>query len=399
MKKILYFDCFAGISGDMTIGALLDLGVDQKVLRDQLNSLNVAGYSLKIENKSVKGIQATDFDVIIEHPSHHKHDHHDHHHHRNLDTILGIIEKSDLEKEAKQLSSDIFNTVAKSEAKIHGKEIDEVHFHEVGAIDSIVDIVGAAVCLSYLKPDKVYSSPLHVGSGTVNCAHGILPVPAPATADILKGIPIYSTDVIGELVTPTGAAIIKTISSNFGPLPSMEIDEIGYGAGNKDFNIPNILRVLIGKEVTDNRLPVDKLVMLETNIDDMNPETFSHLFPLLFEKGALDVFTTSVMMKKGRPGVLLNVLCKNEDVYKFEDLIFKETTTLGIRKSAVDRSFVERDIIQVETQYGAARAKLAKKDGQIINIAPEYEDCHHLARKHNVSLTEIYDAVRAKARG
>lgn len=373
----------------MTIGALLDLGVDQETFLSHLNSLAVPGYKLKITKKLVNGISGTDFDVVIHH-----HEHDDHHHpHRNLETIEKIINNSGIEEKAKSLAKRIFHTIARSEAKIHGKEINRVHFHEVGAIDSIVDIVGAAICLTSLNPDKIYASPLHVGSGTVKCAHGILPVPAPATADILRNIPVYATDVTGELVTPTGAAIIKTIADTFGPLPQMKIQQTGYGSGKKSFAIPNLLRVFRGEETDEQPLSVDRLMMLETNIDDMNPEVYSHLIPLLFEQGALDVFMTNIIMKKGRPGILLHVLCEEQDCYKFEEVIFSETSTLGIRRISVDRASLDRKIIKIETEFGEVQAKAAIKNGKFLKIAPEYEDCKRLAKQKNIPLKAVYEAV------
>jgi pyridinium-3,5-bisthiocarboxylic acid mononucleotide nickel chelatase len=301
MQKILYFDCFAGISGDMTVGALLDLGIDVQCFREMLDSLNVEGYQVKIEKKEATGgILGTDFNIVVE----------EQHRHRYLRDITKIISESGINEEAKSVSLEIFTRIAAAEAKVHGTTIDQIHFHEVGAVDSIVDIVGAAICMTMLNIDKVYASPLHVGSGLVECAHGILPVPAPATVEILNGVPVYSTSVRGELVTPTGAAIIRTLAAEFNPLPAMIIEKTGYGTGKKDFGIPNALRVFMGIEEPQGRSHSRKLVMLETNIDDMNPEVFSYVVPMLLEKGALDVFLTGIIMKKGRPGTKLNVLCR-----------------------------------------------------------------------------------------
>ena len=377
----------------MTIGALIDLGVKKEELIAQLKSLNLPGYELKVTQKVKNGISGTDFDVILEEHSHHQNHHHPH---RNLKIIEGIIDKSNIDNDAKNLSKQIFNTIAKAEAKVHGKSIDEIHFHEVGAVDSIVDIVGTAICLSILKPDKIYSSALHVGSGTVKCAHGLLPVPAPATADILKNVPIYSTDVVGELVTPTGAAIIKTIAKKFGSLPAMIIQKTGYGTGKKEFSIPNLLRVFWGEESEENTIAVDKLIMLETNIDDMNPEIYSYLLPLLFEQGALDVFMTNIIMKKGRPGVLLNVLSDQQDFQKLEAIIFNETSTLGIRRIPVDRACLERKIMAIETEFGPVKAKAALQNGKILKISPEYEDCKRLAEQKGIPLKTVYEVTVTK---
>ncbi len=390
MGKILYFDCFSGISGDMTIGALLDLGIDQKEFRQKLGRLNMDGYRLEIKKKLAKGISATDFDVILET----KHTEHGHHHdHRNLENIEKIIDSSDLDEAVKTMGKKIFNKIAVSEAKIHGKSIDEIHFHEVGAIDSIVDIVGAAICISMLKPDRILSSPLHLGTGTVKCAHGIIPVPAPATVDILKETPVYSTGVKGELVTPTGAAIITSLADDFIPLPPMTIEKIGYGTGKREYEIINALRVFSGTEATSEHKGSKKLMMLETNIDDMNPEIYSYLVPLLLDKGALDVFLTNIIMKKGRPGVMLSVLCKPESYFEFEQIIYEETTTLGIRKQMVDRDCLERKTVTLSTQFGELEAKAAFKDGKLLKISPEYEDCKRIAEKNGLAIKDVYNIL------
>ncbi len=394
MQKVLYFDCFSGISGDMTIGALLDLGVDQASFLDSLKSLSVDGYSLKISQKTTRGIAATDFDVFIE-PDTEAHTHH----HRNLEDILQIIENSSIDKEAKTLSRNIFETIARAEAEVHQQSLDQVHFHEVGAIDSIVDIVGAAICISMLKPDLIMASPLHVGSGTVTCAHGVLPVPAPATLKILEKIPIYATSVVGELVTPTGAAIIKHLASDFLPLPPMTIEKTGYGAGKKDFGHLNALRVLSGTMEASSALYRERLVLLETNIDDMNPETYSYLLPLVLEKGALDVYLTDVIMKKGRPGTQISILCQPQDVSIFENLLYDETTTLGIRKQIIERSSLERKMIDVETQFGKVQVKAAMRDGKPFRISPEYEVCRKIASEQGLPLREVYQIVRKASDG
>ncbi len=397
MSKILYFDCFSGISGDMTIGALLDLGIDPEFLQDRLNSLNLEGYQLEICRKQVKGISGTDFDVRLTEHHHHHHDHsHHHHEHRNFNDIETIIEKADLDSETRELSRSIFLSVAKAEAKVHGKSIEEVHFHEVGAIDSIIDIVGAAVCLNALKPDKIYASPLHLGSGTIKCAHGILPVPAPATVEILEDTPVYSSGVVGELVTPTGAAIIKTIADEFGSMPTMTVKKSGYGCGKKDFGIPNLLRVVMGEADTRTDLVKEDLVMLETNIDDMNPEIYSHLIPRLLEQGALDAFLSNIIMKKGRPGILLNVLCKPHHVDFIAETLFHETTTLGIRKLPMERLSLERKTVSLETSWGTLEIKAAYKNGEILKAAPEYEDCKRLSAEHNLPVKKIYEQIMAE---
>ncbi len=392
MERVLYFDCFSGISGDMTIGALLDLGIDHAVFQKSLNSLGVDGYRLKISKKSARGIAATDFDVILDpeiegesHP------------HRHLKDIIKIINKSRIDKEAKSLSIRIFETIAHAEAAIHNMSVNRVHFHEVGAIDSIVDIVGTAVGISMLKPDRIIASPLHVGSGTVTCAHGVLPVPAPATLKILESVPVYSTDVKGELVTPTGAAIIKNLATDFVPLPPMTIEKTGYGTGKKDFGHLNALRVISGMTGVDSTTNREYPVLLETNIDDMNPETYSYLLPMILDKGALDVYLTDVIMKKGRPGTQISILCRPGDAPLFETLLYNETTTLGIRKQVVERSYLEREMVKVKTPFGKVTVKTALRDGKPIRIAPEYEVCRKIAEEKSIPLADVYHIIRKAA--
>lgn len=382
MANILYFDCFSGISGDMTLGALLDLGIDQRELFGQLDSLGVDGYELKTTKKQISGITGTDFNVIINKTKTH--------HHRHLADIETIIDKGKIDNEAKDLAKQIFEVIARSEAKIHGKSIKEIHFHEVGAVDSIVDIVGAAICISLLKPDKILSSPLHLGSGTITCAHGVLPVPAPATADILKGVPVYSNGVKGELVTPTGAAIIKSIVSDFGPLPAMTIEKTGYGTGKMQLETPNLLRVFWGKASIGAG---EELVLLETNIDDMNPEIYSYLLPLLLEKGAMDAYLTNIIMKKGRPGVILSVLCESANIKSLEELIYTETSTLGIRHIKLKRSCLDRVQSTIQSEIGPVTVKSAYKEGKHLKSAPEYEECRKLAQKKGLPLKTVYELI------
>ena len=316
-NKVLYFDCFAGISGDMTVGALIDLGADENELLRCLDSLHLHGYRIEIKKALKNGISGTDFNVIIE-EEHSHHSHHHHHHSRNLSDISDIINSSPLDSLVKELSLKIFHEIAAAESKIHAKSIDEVHFHEVGAIDSIVDIVAAAVCLNMIKPDKIISSPLNLGEGTVECAHGVFPVPAPATAEILKGVPVYSSGIKKEMTTPTGAAIIKCIATEFSSFPAMKISSTGYGMGKRNLEVPNVLRAVIGE--MDHS---EKKIMIETNIDDMSGEIFSYIMPKLLDNGALDVFITPVIMKKGRPAHVLSVLCGKDHVNSLEEIIFR----------------------------------------------------------------------------
>ncbi len=378
----------------MTIGALLDLGIDVDIFLSQLKKVKIDGYRIEIKKKQVNSITGTDFNVIIqdEKNSHHNHNH-NHPVHRNLNDIERIIEDNNLKSEVKDLSKKIFKHIALAEAKVHDKSLEEVHFHEVGAVDSIVDILGTAICISMLKVSKIYSSPLHLGTGFIECAHGVIPVPAPATVEILKDVPVYSTGIRGELVTPTGAAIIKSLADDFSSLPQIEIEKTGYGTGKKTFNIPNVLRIFLGKEKQNGTDKIDKLMILETNIDDINPEIYSYLVPLLFDRGALDVFLTNIIMKKGRPAVMLSVLCEPDKQFELENIIFTETTTLGIRRKPVDRRSLDRKIVTIETQFGKVSAKLAYKDGKLLRILPEYEECQRIAEERSIPLKEVYNIL------
>ena len=419
-KRILYFDCFSGISGDMTIGALLDLGIDQNLFLAELSKINLDEFEVEIKKGLKKGISGTDFTVHLhthdhheekhhqehehehqqaEHEHNHSHEHahehshtekpHDHAHTRNLSDIYKIIDNSVLSEYVKTASKKIFLIVAEAEAKIHGKTIDEVHFHEVGAVDSIVDIIGAAICVEMLKIDEIQCSEINLGSGFVHCEHGIFPVPAPATLEILKGVPVYSKNAKKELTTPTGAAILKALCNDFGNLPEFVIEKIGYGLGKRDMESPNVLRVIIGKSKSPKTL-----TMLETNIDNMNPEIYSYLFPKLLENGALDVFTTPIVMKKNRPANILSVLCKKENAELLESILFTETTTLGIRKYKVEREELQREFRKVVTQFGEITVKYAFRDGVLLKFAPEYEECRQIAENLKIPLIQVIDLVR-----
>ncbi|HOF33988.1 MAG TPA: nickel pincer cofactor biosynthesis protein LarC [Spirochaetota bacterium] len=389
-NKVLYFDCFAGISGDMTVGALIDLGADEKELLQSLDSLHLHGYRIEIKKALKNGISGTDFNVIIE-EDHSHHSHHHHHHSRNLSDISNIINSSPLDSSVKELSLKIFHEIAAAESKIHAKSIDEIHFHEVGAIDSIVDIVASAVCLNMIKPDKIISSPLNLGEGTVECDHGVFPVPAPATAEILKRIPVYSSGIKKEMTTPTGAAIIKCIAEEFSSFPAMKIDSTGYGLGKRNLEVPNVLRAVIGEMDYS-----EKKVMIETNIDDMSGELFSCILPKLLDAGALDVFITPVIMKKSRPGHVLSVLCESGKVDVLEEIIFTETTTFGTRRYEVERSELERSISKVKTSYGEISVKKGYMNGKCLKFSPEYEECAQAAQRHGVPVREVYNAVTAQ---
>ena len=388
--KTLYFDCFAGASGDMILGAMVGAGVDPNYMREQLSLLRVDGFSINFETVNRSGLSATYARVDTAHE----------HKHRHLSDIKQIIEGSDLSENVKQLSVKIFTRLAEAEAHVHNEPIDHVHFHEVGALDAIVDVVGAAICFDYLHIDRFVCSPLHVGSGMVQMAHGRFPIPPPAVAELLKGVPFYSKDIKGELLTPTGAAIITTVCSEFGPIPQMTTESMSYGAGTREYpDFPNVLRVLLGE--TEAAAADERLWMLETNLDDASPQIIGHVMDRVLELGALDCFLTPVQMKKNRPGVLLSVLCGPEEKEAVMKLLFMETTTLGVRSYEVLRRALRRSVVQVETQYGPIDVKVAHLDGRVVNEMPEFEQCRAAAAKANVPLKVVEEAARvalAKAR-
>jgi len=399
MSLTLYLDCFSGASGDMLIGALIDCGLDFDLLRDELKRLGVEGYELSLTRVDRSGISASKFDVLL-HSHDHDHEHHHHHHHhehehRSLSEIKRIIASSKLTDRIKERAQTIFQRIGEAESKIHNIPIESVHFHEVGAIDSIVDIVGACIGLDALKIDRIISSPLHVGSGTFKCAHGTYPVPGPATAELLRGVPIYSKEIEGELVTPTGAAIISTLASSYGPMPMMRIERIGYGAGTRTYpNFPNVLRAVIGELESEADQTPDKITIIEANIDDLNAQVFGYLMDKALAAGALDIFYTPVQMKKNRPGVLLTLLCRPEDRVKMCDIIFRETTTLGVRFRNEQREILRREHVIVETIYGPIKIKVARgQDGRVVNYAPEFEDCRAAAEMHGVAAREVQTAA------
>ncbi|MBI3399398.1 MAG: nickel pincer cofactor biosynthesis protein LarC [Deltaproteobacteria bacterium] len=380
-SKIAYFDCCSGISGDMLLGALINCGLDIKALRKELAKLDLKDYAVSASKDERHHITGTNFHVRFKESSRH----------RTFKEIKILISRSRLSQRVKDLSISIFANLAKAEAKIHGCKPDDVHFHEVGAIDSIVDIIGTAIGMEHLGIEKVYASPLPLGSGWVNTSHGRMPIPAPATLELLKDVPIASSLVASELTTPTGAAIIKTLAEDFGAMPNMRINKIGYGIGDKDFKeIPNILRLVIG----EGSGGAERLLVLETNIDDMNPQIYDYLMARLFKKGAFDVFLTPIQMKKGRPAILLKVLCPANKKDAMMDIVFEETTTIGIRTYEVDRYCLDKGIKIVSTPYGKVRVKISQSNGNSINIQPEYEDCKKIAEKKNIPLKEVIDMVK-----
>jgi uncharacterized protein (TIGR00299 family) protein len=398
MARTLYLDCFAGASGDMLVGAMLDCGLDFESLRSELLKLGVEGYELSLNRVDRSGISAAKFDVHLTAAAHshdHHHHHHSHSHHRSLSEIKKIISSSNLHERVKGRAQTIFQRIGEAESKIHGIPVESVHFHEVGAIDSIVDIVGACVAFDALKIERIISSPLHVGSGTFQCAHGTYPVPGPATAELLKGVPIYSKDVEGELVTPTGAAIISTLAEGYGPAPMMRIEKIGYGAGSRDYpKFPNSLRAIIGELEEDADRTPTTVTVIEANIDDLNAQVFGYLMEKALAAGALDIFYTPAQMKKNRPGVLLTLLCEPADRERMCDLIFRETTTLGVRYRNEQREILTREFVVVETEYGPIRIKISRaKDGRVMNASPEFEDCRAAAEKNGVGLRDAQTAA------
>ncbi|HKX29545.1 MAG TPA: nickel pincer cofactor biosynthesis protein LarC [Blastocatellia bacterium] len=403
MSRTLYLDCFAGASGDMFIGALLDCGLDFNHLRGELAKLGVEGYELSLTRVDRSGISASKFDVLLtgEKPSaghHHHHDHHHDHHdhaHRSLSGIQRLIQSAGLEPRVKERALTIFQRLGEAEAKIHNVPIEAVHFHEVGAIDSIIDIVGACIGLDALQIDRIISSPIHVGYGTFKCEHGTYPVPGPATIELLKGAPIYAKEIEGELLTPTGAAIISTLASGYGHLPLMRTERIGYGAGTRTYpKFPNVLRAVIGRLEEDADRTPSAVTVIEANVDDLSAQIFGHLMEKTLAAGALEIFYTPVQMKKNRPGVLLTLLCRPEDRERMTGIIFRETTTLGVRFYQAQREILPREYLTVETGYGPIRIKVARaQDGQVINSSPEFEDCRAAAEKNQVPLREVQMAA------
>ena len=383
--KAAYFDCFSGISGDMTLGALLDAGLPLDQLRAELTTLEVPGWQISAEKVWKNGMAATYAKVQTQDTTTH----------RSLNVILQILENSKLSAPVKSNATAIFRKLGEAEATVHDVPLEKIHFHEVGAIDAIVDIVGACIGFSALGIEKFVCSPLNVGGGTAKMAHGVLPVPAPATARLLLGKPTYSNGVQRELVTPTGAAIIATLCESFGPQPPMTVSAIGYGAGTVDLeNQPNVLRLMIGEAAYKSTgLAQETISVLEANLDDMNPQIYGYFLEKALSAGALDVFATAVQMKKNRPGMLVTVLCHPPDVEKLTKLLFEETTTLGVRSHTAERRILPREWVAVSTEFGEVRMKVARVNGRIQHASPEFEDCRKLAEQQNVPLHRIMEAA------
>ena len=379
--KILYYDCFAGISGDMNLGALIDLGVDPNYLKDELYKLHIEGFRLDIQKDMRRGISGTKATVIVENPDNEKH--------RHLRHIEELVNRSTLSEEVKLMSLRIFDLIAVAESTVHNISKEKVHFHEVGALDSIADIVGAAICLDYLKVDKVISSPIQLGGGMVKCAHGIMPVPAPATALIVQHVPVKTGLVQHEATTPTGAAILVATVNEFTDKIDFKIRKTGYGIGHRDVSeVPNVLRAYLCESMDDNTTQ-EVATMVECNIDDMNPEWYDYLFGKLFDAGASDVFLTPILMKKSRPANTLSVLCNNQILSNIKSVIFHHTTTIGIREYKVAKTVLERREKEIETALGKVKVKCSYFEGKQIRIKPESAEVIRLAKEHGLSLAEV----------
>jgi hypothetical protein len=433
LMRIAYLDCFSGMSGDMFLGALVDAGVPARLLEETVAAMNIEA-RIEVTRVMRSGISAAKVDVYAHgekevpreeylaqhsHPHEHEHKHghehsHDHEHShshgdahtgphgRGLKEIREIIKKSGVVESAKETALAIFEALGTAEAKIHNVDINKIHFHEVGAVDAMVDIVCSAVAAEALGVDEIVCSPLNVGGGTVKCAHGTLPIPVPATVELLKNAPVYSSGIQAELVTPTGAAIVKILVKRFGSFPEMKIEKSGYGAGGRDLpGHPNVVRLTVGEALPElaAKTSQETISVLEANLDDLNPQVFGYVMDRLLENGALDCFGVPVQMKKSRPGTLLTVLCKPEDASKLTQIIFTETSTLGVRRREENRHTLARKWITVPTQWGDVRLKIASMNGTVTNYAPEYEDCRKIAMDRKVPLkTVMNEAMEAYAK-
>ncbi len=381
--RVAYFDCNSGVSGDMFVASLLDAGLNFAKLEKNLKKLNIPDFSINMKNVTRGSLTAVKFNVVDKTEAKE----------RNINDIRDIIEGSDLDDGVKGRAFEIFKTIAKAEAKVHGIKIENIHFHEVGAIDSIVDILASVIGLDELGIEKCYSSKVHLGSGFTKCQHGIIPLPSPATIEILKGVPVFSNNVKFEMTTPTGAALLKNCVEQFDYFPEMVVDRIGYGAGSRELSFPNVLRLIIG-EVKQESFESDRVTIIKTNIDDMNPQRYNNLMDDIFNLGALDIYINQVMMKKNRPGVELTVMSPNDKTDKILDKLFRETTTFGVRLQDVKRKKLKRNIINIMTEYGHVKVKLGYIGKEIIKISPEYEDCLRLSRDLKISISEIIEKAK-----
>ena len=380
--RAAYLDCFSGISGNMFLGALVDAGLPEAVLRDAIAKIDLKGFSIKIKPVDKWGIRATHLDVDLTSK----------HHHRGLADILKLIRAAELPDAVKEKACMVFERLGKAEAKVHGMPLDKVHFHEVGAVDAIIDIVGTVFGFHYLGVERIYCSPLRVGRGFVKAAHGIMPIPAPATAELLHGIPWYPGDIDKELVTPTGAALVAELCSGFGDRPSGFLAEkTAYGAGTWDLVIPNVMRLSLGS--LSEQKTSDEIWQLEANVDDSTPEVIAYAIDKLLAAGAVDAWITPIIMKKGRPAFLLSALCTEANKTAVEDVVFAETSSIGVRWQQVRRTVADRSMVAVQTEWGTVGVKVAERDGQVTNVAPEFGDCRHLAEQSGAPLKKIYQAA------
>lgn len=380
--KTAYFECSSGISGNMILGSLLNAGVPLEHLKKELAKLHITRYSLLVTHKTSNAIRASYVEVKTGKETHH----------RSLKDINRIIDKSHLINKIKILSKEIFSNLAKAEAKVHKCGINEIHFHEVGAVDAIIDIVGSVICLYYLGIEEVYCSPINVGSGTTLCAHGIIPIPGPATVELLKGIPIYDSGIKKELATPTGVAIISTLAKHFGPMPRIIVDKTGFGAGGYDLKVqPNFLKVIIGEKEFETEK--DTILMIETNIDDMEPKLFDKTISSLMKAGAYDAYFEPIQMKKERAAVKLVMLCPIELKDSMLSLVFKKTTSFGVRTYLVQREKLGRHFKKIDTKFGKVNIKIGTLGKRIMTVAPEYEDYKKLAKKHHIPISKAYKEV------
>ena len=385
--KILYYDCFSGISGDMNLGAMIDLGIEEKYLTDELNKLNLDGWKLEVTKDQRHGINGTR--VTVKQTRHE-------HAHRHLSDIEKIIDMSDLDEKTKTLSRDIFRRVAVAEAAVHGITLEKVHFHEVGAIDSIIDIVGAAICYNTLNVDEVHVSVVELGGGMVKCDHGKLPVPSPATAEIIKNIPVRRGGVDFEATTPTGAAIIAALGTVFNSVQPVKITKTAYGVGQKDHpDVPNLLRVFLA-ETEDSSESGHEAILIECNIDDMNPEFFDHVSERLFNSGASDVFLTNIIMKKSRPGIVINVIIEKEFADTVKEILFTETTTLGVRSFPFSKDTLVRKFETIDTEWGKVEIKRSYYKGREVSCKPEYDECKKIASEYGIPVKQVYNSIISK---
>jgi pyridinium-3,5-bisthiocarboxylic acid mononucleotide nickel chelatase len=413
--KILYFDCFSGASGDMILGALLDAGLPLAELRGAIGRLALGGWKIDADRVLRTGVSATKLRVRERgraghdeerHDHDHHHHHHDHHHHdpgahhpdhghRSLAEIGALIDRSGLSAHGKTRARELFQRLGEAEAAIHQMPLDRVHLHEVGALDSIIDIVGTVFGLEWFDADRVMASALNVGAGTVRCAHGTFPVPAPATARLLEGVPIYSSGLEAELVTPTGALLVTGYATEYGPLPAMRVERIGYGAGEREFReVPNVLRVFVGEAAGTG--PTERVLAMECEIDDMNPQIFGVLMDRLYEAGALDVFYAPVQMKKNRPGTLVTIIADPARREALSRIVFSETTTIGLRYQEVFRERLDRESRTIDTPVGIIRFKIARRGGNVVNASPEFDDCARAAAERGLSIKQV-QALAVKA--